>query len=65
MALAKEGQERELEHRAKIDGGEDGDEDEIGVSHIVYAIQACKPLNPQVDAGDNTRSCNFSLKTNL
>ena len=65
MALAKERQEREIEHRAKIDGGEDGDEDEISVSHRVYVIQACKPLNPQVDAGDNKKSCSFSVKTNL
>ena len=46
--------------------GEDGDEDEIGVSHRVYTIQACEPFNPQVDAeGLNKRSCNFSVKTNV
>ena len=26
--------------------GEDGDEDEVGVSHRVYKIQACEKLNP-------------------
>ena len=46
--------------------GEDGDEDEIGVSHRVYTIQACEPFNPQVDAEVlNKRSCNFSVKTNV
>ena len=46
--------------------GEDGDEDEIGVSHQVYTIEAHKPLDPQVDAeGLKKRSCNFSVKTNV
>ena len=46
--------------------GDDGDEDEIGVSHRVYTIEACEPLDPQVDAeGPNKRSCNFSVKTNV
>ena len=47
-------------------GGEDGDGDEIGVSHRVYMIEACKPLDPRVGAeGLNKRSCNFSVKTNV
>ena len=29
--------------------GEDGDEDEIGVSHRIYTIEACEPLDPQAD----------------
>ena len=46
--------------------GEDGDEDEIGVSHRIYTIEACEPLDPQADLeGLNKRSCNFSVKTNV
>lgn len=46
--------------------GEDGDEDEIGVSHRIYTIEACEPLDPQADLdGLNNRSCNFSVKTNV
>ena len=46
--------------------GEDGDEDEIGVSHRIYTIEACEPLDPQADPeGLNKRSCNFSVKTNV
>lgn len=45
---------------------EDGEEDEIGVSHRVYTIEAREPLDPQVGAeGLNKRSCNFSVKTNV
>lgn len=47
-------------------GGEDGDEDEIGVSQRVYTIEAWEPLDLHVDAeGFNKRSCNFSVKTNV
>lgn len=46
--------------------GEDGDEDEIGVSHRIYTIESCEPLDPQADLeGLNKRSCNFSVKTNV
>ena len=46
--------------------GEDGDEDEIGVSHRIYTIEACEPLDPHADLeGLNKRSCNFSVKTNV
>ena len=29
--------------------GEDGDADEIGVSHRIYTIETCEPLDPQAD----------------
>ena len=43
--------------------GEDGDEDEIGVSHRVYTTEACEPLVDE--EGLNKRSCNFSVKANV
>ena len=43
--------------------GEDGDEDEIGVSHRVYTTEACEPLLDE--EGLNKRSCNFSVKANV
>ena len=45
---------------------EDGDEDEIGISHRIYTIEACEPLDPQAGPeGLNKRICNFLVKTNV
>ena len=45
---------------------EDGDEDEIGVSHRIYTCEAWEPPDPQVDAVEpSKRGCNFSVKTNV
>ena len=45
---------------------EEGDEDEIGVSHPVYTIEACELLDPQVDAeGFHKKGCKFSVTTNV
>ena len=41
--------------------GEDGNEDEMGVSHRVYTIEACEPLALEYMKKDSTREVAISL----